>query len=122
MVVAGLANAHITCSAVETLSIAPPVDFAGTCGQYLAPYIALAGGYVANPDVKAGADGVRGACLYCPVSDVNAALEGLGMDMDARHAWRSAGFLGAYVIFNALAVFGIYWVARIRPRNKTGKT
>ncbi|KAK3311734.1 uncharacterized protein B0T15DRAFT_572038 [Chaetomium strumarium] len=114
IVSAGLANAHVTCSAVETLSIPPPADFIGICGQYLAPYIASAGGYMANPEVNAGSAGLGGlrggaaACLYCPVSDVNAVLQQLGIDMDTGHAWRDTGFLVAYIVFNALAVFGVY--------------
>lgn len=79
-----------------------------TCGQYLEPYVKIAGGYVENP----GADDV---CLLCPISEANTALHSMGMEL--KDKWRSAGFMMTYVVFNTLAIFLIYWIARV-PRRR----
>ncbi|RYP91933.1 hypothetical protein DL770_001907 [Monosporascus sp. CRB-9-2] len=74
LTVAGLANANVTCSAVELLHINVPRESAGqTCGSYLGPYIERAGGYLENPTDTAG-------CRYCPVSKANPALASLDFD------------------------------------------
>ncbi|KAF4631501.1 hypothetical protein G7Y89_g6633 [Cudoniella acicularis] len=97
-----LANAPVTCGAAELVSISP---FANqTCAQYMAPYIQLVGGTVINPDAVAD-------CLYCSIAETNVFLESIGSEFSER--WRNFGIMWAYVIFNATAAVGLYWLARV---------
>ncbi|KAF2805347.1 uncharacterized protein BDZ99DRAFT_511345 [Mytilinidion resinicola] len=107
VVIAGLADTSITCSNVETRNISLPVGFDGSCMEYLQPYLSMAGGVVENPNARAD-------CQYCPISDTNSFLRGYGIEIE--HPWRNFGFLSCYVVFNILATFGMYWVARVRAR------
>ncbi len=110
MVFAGLANTQISCTDVEILHINPPALSTATCSAYLGPYVQFAGGYIENPNATTD-------CLYCPVSETNQVMSSLGLTVDIVSAWRDVGFMAAYVIFNILAVFAIYWAARV-PRSK----
>lgn len=113
LAVAGLANAKISCSSIETLQIPLPSESgAQTCGEYLASYVNDAGGQVLNP-----LDNVD--CQYCPYHEGNSILVSFGMDL--AHAWRNAGLMVVYVCFNILAIFGIYWAARVPKKWKFGK-
>ncbi|KAI1484553.1 ABC-2 type transporter-domain-containing protein [Biscogniauxia mediterranea] len=114
VIVAGLANTRIACSAVELLHINPPSSDTTpqTCGEYLGPYARFSGGYVANPDARTD-------CMYCPASSTNAVLETLGMSTQDR--WRNVGFMAVYVVFNIAATFFIYWAVRVPPQKQNKK-
>lgn len=64
-----------------------------------------AGGYLDNPEATDD-------CQYCPISSTNTALDSVGLDI--RHPWWNAGYMAVHVIFNILAVFVLYWLARKR--------
>jgi ABC-type multidrug transport system permease subunit len=106
----GLADAPVTCTSSELVTITP---FANqTCAQYMAPYIGLAGGSVINPDALEN-------CLYCSVAETNVYLQSIGAEFGQR--WRDLGIMWAYVIFNATAALGLYWLARVPKQwNVTG--
>ncbi|OTA55242.1 hypothetical protein K449DRAFT_176834 [Hypoxylon sp. EC38] len=106
MVLAGLANTHIECSDVQLLHINPPLDASSnyTCGEYLAPYLQYAGGTLRNPAATTD-------CLYCQVNQTNNLLQQLGMEIE--HAWRNVGYMVVYIVFNSLAIYAIYWLARV---------
>lgn len=111
-----LADAPITCSAKETLRISRAEGSSSssplaTCGEYLEAFVQTAGGYVANP-------GGTSECEYCPIDNSNAVLRRFGMD--TQRPWRDVGILAAYVGFNIVAMFGIYWLARV-PRTRRNK-
>ncbi|KAH7308379.1 ABC-2 type transporter-domain-containing protein [Stachybotrys elegans] len=96
IVLGGLANTRIECADVQLLRIEIPAASSGsTCGEYLGPFMQYAGGRLMNPNDTTG-------CLYCPTG----------------HAWRNVGYLTVYVIFNTLAILGIYWFARGRKMKK----
>ncbi|OAA35191.1 opaque-specific ABC transporter CDR3 [Metarhizium rileyi] len=75
MVLAGLGNTLIHCSATQLLHLDPPkYDKRQTCSEYLGTYIQFAGGYVENPTA------VRD-CRYCPVLETDKVLQDrFGMD------------------------------------------
>ena len=112
LISAGLANTNITCSSKEVLVISPPVGFNGTCDTYLKPYYQSAGGSLQNPTASSN-------CDFCQVSDTNALLESLGISTS--DGWINIGYLTVFVVFNVLATFLLYWVARI-PRKRKQKT
>ncbi|KAI0160533.1 ABC-2 type transporter-domain-containing protein [Xylariaceae sp. FL1272] len=110
LAVAGLSDARIQCSQIETLHIPLPSSLALklgndaiTCGTYLSPYIETFGGYVDDPASTTD-------CRYCPVSSVNRLLEAFGMDV--HHTWRDVGLLVSYIGFNVLATFVLFWLVR----------
>ncbi|KAI4863878.1 hypothetical protein F4820DRAFT_459241 [Hypoxylon rubiginosum] len=113
MVLASFKGTHLHCSATQLLHIDPIKDRSSplACGEYLEPYIQLAGGYVENPTATSD-------CRYCPVFETDRALRDiLGMDTD--DPWRNAAYMAVYIAFNVLATFVLYWVARV-PRRKVG--
>ncbi|KAH8893926.1 ABC transporter-like protein [Thozetella sp. PMI_491] len=104
-----LAGLRIECSGVETLHIQVPQGFpARNCGEYLDDFAQGAGGYVVNPDDVS-------QCQYCPVTSADTVLSRFGID--TQQPWRDVGILAAYVCFNVIAMFGIYWLARIPKRS-----
>ncbi|KAL7621630.1 Multidrug resistance protein [Parahypoxylon ruwenzoriense] len=103
LVSAGLSNTKITCSWTEILTINNLPNGFATCGEYLDAYARVSNGQVLNPDDSRN-------CRYCPVSDVNTFLRTIGMGTENR--WNYMGYMFIYVIFNVLATFGIYWLAR----------
>lgn len=112
MVLAGLANTHIRCSDVQLLHIdPPPKTSASTCGEYLGPFLDYADGTLENP--SAGTD-----CLYCQVDQTNDLLHQLGMETE--HAWRNVGYMVAYIAFNILATYSVYWLARVPKSRRRG--
>lgn len=113
LAIAGISGTSVACSAVEMLEVILPPNM-GTCEEYLLAYIQTAGGYVANSDDSSG------LCQYCPVSDANTVLRVLGMGTEKKRAWRNMGFMAAYVVFDILAVFLIYWLARVPRKRRTG--
>ncbi|KAK3392792.1 AtrD, ABC-transporter [Podospora didyma] len=114
IVLAGFVNTHIECSATELRRIEPILTpLIQTCGEYLAPYIAASGGYVANPLATT-------ICELCPIADTNPVLALFGMEpVEIGTAWRNAGIMMGYSVFNIMATFGIYWLARV-PRKSSG--
>lgn len=110
LISAGLAHTHITCSAAEVLVVDPPAGFdGGTCEAYLAPYAQAAGGALLNPNATRG-------CEYCQIASTDVLLgEGLGISTATR--WNNIGYLAVFIVFNILATFGLYWLARI-PRKR----
>jgi ATP-binding cassette, subfamily G (WHITE), member 2, PDR len=114
MTQAALANTHIKCSDVELLHINPPLEAISdsTCGEYLGPFLQYAGGSLKNP-------AARTDCQYCPVDQTNRLLQQLGMKTD--QAWRNVGYMIVYVVFNMLAIYAIYWLARVPKSGRRKK-
>jgi ABC-type multidrug transport system permease subunit len=79
----------VHCADVEYVTLNPP---SGTCGDYLARFLADKGGYVTNPDATS-------ACQVCPVSTTDQFMSS-NFHIYYAHHWRNAGLLLAYVMFN----------------------
>jgi len=84
----------ITCSPIEYVTINPPAGL--TCGEYMAPYMSYAGGYLTNPSESA-------ACQFCSTRTTNEFLE-LNFNIFYSHAWRNVGLLVAFTFFNVSRV------------------
>ncbi|TLS31584.1 hypothetical protein PpBr36_03908 [Pyricularia pennisetigena] len=104
----GISDTTVTCADNEYVTFNPAN---GTCGEYMAPYISAAGGYLQNP-------GATSDCSYCSMSSTNTFLAGLNIDPSNR--WRNFGFMWVYVIFNLAAAVTLYWIARV-PKRKVKK-
>ncbi|KAI5452128.1 Multidrug resistance protein [Naganishia albida] len=105
MLSTGVGNARVVCSAVEYVKFQPPAG--QTCQQWVAAYQNAAGGYLQNPDATAD-------CSFCPASSTDAVLATFNVVYSER--WRNLGILFAFIIFNAFAAVGLYWLARV-PKN-----
>ncbi|KAJ6624079.1 ABC-2 type transporter-domain-containing protein [Mycena sp. CBHHK59/15] len=77
-----------------------------TCGQYLATYIANAGGYLTNPDASS-------ACEFCSTATTDQFL-GASFNIFYSHHWRDAGLMFAYIGFNILGLYALTYFFRIR--------
>jgi len=99
----GLGGRQIQCSNTELNIFQPPPG--ETCGQYLAPYLTQAPGYLSNP-------GETADCSYCPLSTADQFLAGVEIFYSQR--WRNFGIVWAYIIFNIFAATVLYYVFRVR--------
>ncbi|KAJ6552975.1 pleiotropic drug resistance ABC transporter [Mycena capillaripes] len=102
----GQAIAHrpITCSAVELLTINPPLG--QTCGQYMRNFISFAGGYLTNTDATT-------ACQFCSTATTDEWLA-QGFQIFNHHRWRDLGLFLIFVGFNTASVYGLAFIFRIR--------
>ncbi|KAF7336855.1 Brefeldin A resistance protein [Mycena venus] len=94
----------VTCSAVELLKVDPPSG--KSCGDYFAPYISSAGGYLTNPNATS-------ACEFCSTATTDQLL-GPSFNIVYSHHWRDAGLMFAYILFNIAAVYALTYFFRIR--------
>lgn len=108
MLSVGLSNTDVVCSADELLKFNAPSG--QTCGQYMAPYISAAGGYVQNSTAT--------ACEFCSIKDTNTFLATVNSFYSER--WRNFGLLWAYIIFNVCGAVLLYWLVRV-PKKKAKK-
>ena len=99
----GLGGRQIQCSNTELNIFQPPPG--ETCGQYLAPYLTQAPGYLSNP-------GATADCSYCPLSTADQFLAGVEIFYSQR--WRNFGIVWTYIIFNIFAATVLYYVFRVR--------
>ncbi|KAL4903558.1 hypothetical protein BDW74DRAFT_185970 [Aspergillus multicolor] len=105
MLAAGLARTPVTCTSLELIAvqIPPSASTNETCGTYLAPYMQLAGGEVYNPDSTE-------TCHFCPMASSDAFLASVAVKYSER--WRDFGLMWVYIVFNAVAALGLYWLLR----------
>jgi len=102
MIPTGISMAPIVCSVQELIKFEPPTS--QTCGEYMAPYIGMAGGYLTDPNSTFD-------CNFCSASTTDDLLRQFGLHYGTR--WRDFGLLWAYVIFNIVVAVGLYWLVRV---------
>lgn len=107
-----LANAEVHCDTSEFVTFVSPNNT--TCKDFMAPYMASAGGYLLDPNAQNGAD-----CQFCPINNTNQFLQAVNVDFGNR--WRDFGLLWAYCIFNIAVAIGLYWLVRVPKQKKTKK-
>ncbi|KPI38214.1 ATP-dependent permease PDR15 [Cyphellophora attinorum] len=100
----GLANRPITCAQNELARFDPPSG--QTCGDYMQKYLAGgAPGQLLDPSATTG-------CEYCPIRNANQFLERSWISTS--DGYRNLGILWAYIVFNAAAAMGLYWLFRVK--------
>ncbi|CAL9735807.1 pleiotropic ABC efflux transporter of multiple drugs [Monosporozyma servazzii] len=103
MLSVGVANVKVECSHYEFVQFTPPEGM--NCGQYMAPYIKMAGtGYLSDPNKT-------DLCQFCPYSETNVFLQRFSSSYSRR--WRNYGIFCAYIVFNYCAGVFLYWLARV---------
>jgi len=106
---ATLGQAPAYCDASEFQTFFAPEG--RECGVYMAEYIKVAGGYLADSRAV-------GECAFCQMDSTNQFLQRINASWDTR--WRDFGLLWVYVAFNVGAAVALYWVFRV-PKGKKGK-
>ncbi|KAK1227247.1 Multidrug resistance protein [Marasmius sp. AFHP31] len=102
-----LANTAAVCADNEISIVNPPTG--QTCGQYLASFMSFAKGTLANPDATS-------FCQYCSNYDTNLFLSTVGSHYHLR--WRNFGIMWAFVAFNFVGAFVLYWLFRVPKGSK----
>lgn len=102
MLSTGIADHEVKCADLELLRFQP--GSAQNCGDYMAPFMQIAGGAVYNPSDTS-------VCAYCPLVDTSVFLSSFGALYDER--WRNLGLVWAYIVFNVFAALFLYWAARV---------
>ncbi|EDN99553.1 hypothetical protein SS1G_02407 [Sclerotinia sclerotiorum 1980 UF-70] len=102
MMATGLANTEVVCDSIEYLHFNPPPS--KTCGDYLNPYISVAGGYLNNPEATTN-------CEFCSIQDTNVFLAAVNSYYG--DVWRNWGLLWVYIAFNVAGAIGMYWLVRV---------
>jgi ATP-binding cassette, subfamily G (WHITE), member 2, PDR len=108
MLSVGVANTQTTCLDYEYLKFDPPAG--QNCGQYMANYIKLAGGYLENSDATT-------SCSFCQISNTNTFLAAINSYYSDR--WRNFGIIWAYIVFNVGMALFLYWLVRVPKKSKT---
>jgi ATP-binding cassette subfamily G (WHITE) protein 2 (PDR) len=94
--------APIVCSQQELVTFDPPSS--QTCGEYMAPYLQMTGGYLTDPSSTT-------ECNFCSATTTDQLLSQFGLSYGTR--WRDFGLLWVYVIFNIVVAVGLYWLVRV---------
>ncbi|KAL2884521.1 Multidrug resistance protein [Colletotrichum sp. CLE4] len=102
----GLAHNKVECSQLELLQFSPANGT--SCGDYMAPYMQMAGGNVFNPNST-------DVCQFCPLATTDAFLATTSTSYGRR--WRSYGLMWVYIIFNLFAALSLYWLARVPKKH-----
>lgn len=90
----------IVCSAAEYAVFNSPSN--QTCGEYMAPYLKVAPGYLRNAEATAGCQYMAGSEIYW------------------HDRWRNFGLVWVYVVFNIVMARLLYWALRVKRWNVTG--
>jgi ATP-binding cassette subfamily G (WHITE) protein 2 (PDR) len=109
MLSVAVANTNVVCADNEYLLFKSPAG--QTCGQFMAPWIAQFGGYLEDSQTS--------NCQFCQIADTNSFLAAVSSSYS--HRWRNFGIMWAFIIFNAFAAVGIYWLARVPKKAKKAK-
>ncbi|KAJ1330820.1 ATP-binding cassette subfamily G (WHITE) member 2 PDR [Microdochium nivale] len=103
---AAMTGYKVTCSAGEILHMVPPADT--TCGDFLAPFVAVAGGTLLDGSETR-------SCAFCPLATTDDYLARFGILYADR--WRNFGLLWVYILVNIGLALGLYWLFRV-PKGK----
>lgn len=95
-------NREIRCSTKEYNIFQPPNG--QKCQEFAGAFVSRVGGYLNNPDSTSD-------CAYCRYSIGDEYLATINVNYD--HRWRNVGFLFAYIIFNIVAMLGLYYLFRV---------
>lgn len=112
MLSVGIANTKVVCSSTELRNFQAPSGM--TCGDYMKDYITTLGkgGYLQDPNAT-------DECNFRTLDSTNQFLSLLSSNY--AHRWRNFGIMWAFIIFNAFAAVGLYWLVRVPKKAKKAK-
>ncbi|PWN48587.1 putative SNQ2-ABC transporter [Violaceomyces palustris] len=102
-----ITNTPIRCSPIEFNYIVPPTG--QTCQQYLGAFSSM----LSEPANGAGyyQDGPNGTCAYCQYRQGDDYLDTI--TFSGSNIYRDMGIICAYIAFNLILCFGIFWLFRV---------
>ncbi len=106
----GVGHKPVHCDLVEFITLRIPNS--RTCQEYLGPFIASMGGSIADP-------ASAGTCQFCPLARTDELLT--RYKIEYRDRWLNVGVSFIYIAFNIVAIFGVYWLARL-PKSQRSTT
>ncbi|KAF2018873.1 ABC multidrug transporter [Aaosphaeria arxii CBS 175.79] len=107
----GRAPAH--CADNEFQRFFPPSG--QSCGEYLQPYMDVAGGYLRDGQTANGTE----ECHFCQIDNTDMFLDRIHANFENR--WRDFGLLWVYVAFNIAGAMFLYWLVRVPKGKKRSK-
>ncbi|KAF8314175.1 hypothetical protein DL93DRAFT_2228010 [Clavulina sp. PMI_390] len=110
-VVFSMRDIPVVCATTEFATFSPPAN--QTCGDYMAPFLKVVGGYLNNPNATAG-------CQYCEYSIGNQYLDSVNLGGKADGP-RDIGVSALYMIACFVILFIAMW-ARSRPKKNVMKS
>lgn len=99
----------VTCGPEEYAYLDPPEG--QTCGEYLSGFLENNFGYVDNPDLTS-------QCGYCQYRNADEYMSTFSASYHYR--WRNVGFYCVYIIFNVVAMLGLFYFFRMRTGSLLG--
>lgn len=93
----------VRCSFEEFNILEPPQGL--SCGEFLDPFVEAATGYVNNPNATS-------SCEYCVFRVGDEYLATVGASYS--YIWRNVGFMCAFIVFNIVAMLGMYYMFRVK--------
>lgn len=106
-----IANTPVKCAANEVKRFLPPLNY--TCGQYMKPFMAVAGGYLFDSNSTS-------VCEYCAMSNTNAYLSSINVKYSQRG--RNVGLVIAFIAFNMCCTVLFYYLGRVPKTNREKKS
>ncbi|KAI0813384.1 ABC-2 type transporter-domain-containing protein [Xylaria sp. FL0064] len=99
MLSTGLGRLEVQCDKLELLTFQPPQG--QTCGEYVAHFPV---GALYNENATSNRQ-------FCPLTTTDEFLASVDNFYDQK--WRNLGLLFAYIAFNVVTTFFLYWIARV---------
>ncbi|KAH3679147.1 hypothetical protein WICMUC_001158 [Wickerhamomyces mucosus] len=96
----------VICAPDELSYFNPPSG--QTCYEFAQPYVEAVHGYLSNPNATS-------SCGYCTYSIGDEYLKTI--DVSYSHLWRNFGIMWGYIIFNLVAMCGLYFLFRVAKFN-----
>lgn len=93
----------VICQPHEFNIFQPPTGL--TCVEFAGPFVSAVGGYLNNPSSTSD-------CAYCRYRVGDEYLATINVSYSYR--WRNVGFICAYILFNMVAMLGLYYVFRVK--------
>lgn len=109
LLIAAVSSTPVSCKPEQIVPIGAPPNM--TCGEYLDPFISVAGGAVYNPSQQGGGLTEATLCQYCQLSESNFYLD--SVQVHHSDGWRNFGLLVVYCAFNWSMAYVIYWIFRL---------
>lgn len=93
----------VECDVGEFSYFQPPSTL--TCQEFAGPFVQRVGGYLQNPNAT-------NDCAYCRYSIGSEYLATINIYESQK--WRNVGFFFAYILFNIVAMLGLYYLVRVK--------
>ncbi|KAK6884936.1 Opaque-specific ABC transporter CDR3 [Candida tropicalis] len=105
MMSVGVGDSFVKCAPNEILHFPPEYPGTQKCKDYMGTYIAIAGGYLLNPDDTDN-------CGYCILDQTNTYLKYL--DISVSDFGRDVGIFVCFIVVNIVGTFVLYRIFRVR--------